>query len=297
VHLLNETYGICRGVLGFCCRLVSSGVYFFGSVTFVLRLIALGLQSMCIHALEEAWIDRRQQPKQRAGNDDESNKRPALLFYDALAFTPMFCDVLMNGLFSIRCIFLPQWTPHIISNLVIYWLCRDASKNHVRKGKMQSTEIAMQFLRRYLPLYFVVTCFLMDGFGEENSGIMLLPLPQRFIFAYMLVILDRGLLLSPVAWVSFALQVLLVYYFSCPHCLPPSARPRGSSVTPTWYMMLKETCIIIFVPILGLASIRLVGILEGPAQTMKSMQQEHPQHKSVTSTTTNRPSTSRKASR
>jgi hypothetical protein len=61
--------------------------------------------------------------------------------------------------------------------------------------------------------------FIIDGFSTSNASFMLVSSSVRLIFAYILSLIKSGLLLSPVAWLGWSLQVLLAAYTSSGYLL------------------------------------------------------------------------------
>ena len=176
----------------------------------------------------------------------ELNPSVSLLCYVVLYLIPFAGDVLMDHMD------LPHYTPHILSNMALYVLSlrlshvssADAVVTPSRRGKASSTgsnsspsstspasktlhatatcipeserrrleqDLSQRILRS---LRWAVPCsFLMDGFSSANASFAMAEAPARLIVAYFLSLTSKqGLILSPVAWVGWSVQVLLAAY-------------------------------------------------------------------------------------
>ena len=88
--------------------------------------------------------------------------------------------------------------------------------------------------------------FFVEGFSKENTSYMLMDAPCRLMLAYLLSLVRSSLILSPVAWVSWALQVLATAYL-----------PAG----------LVLNYFLIFI---GLATIRLISLVQSDIGSVES---------------------------
>lgn len=200
---------------------------------------------------------------------------PSVLCYYVFCLMPVLCNLLMTHVGN-----LPHFTPHLLSNLAVYYVCRllshvstdpspnrrksskklfsfstsvgnnTASYNHSLSQQQNSdrfgNEVCQSILRLVamaLPIVFFV-----EGFSQSNSSFMLYTAHKRMILAYVLSLFKRGLILSPVAWIGWSVQVLLAAYV-----------PAGSVLNAIQFF-------------LGLAFIRLVTLvqLEGQSVPIKT---------------------------
>lgn len=189
---------------------------------------------------------------------------PSTSCYYVFCLMPSVCDWLMAHVGN-----LPHFTPHILSNISVYYLCRLLSqvsadtlsqrrKNSKRSSSFSTMGISIssnntnlahqqnsdrfgnevcQLLLKAIGFALPI-CFIMEGFSRSNSSFMLMEAQKRMILAYLLSLVKRGLILSPVAWVGWSVQVLLSTYL-----------PVGLVLNSLLYF-------------LGLAFIRLVTMLQ-----------------------------------
>jgi hypothetical protein len=180
--------------------------------------------------------------------------------YAVLYFTPSCLSALMANFV------LPHFTPHLVTCAVLYGLChtiksenettqqlqgvenarsrdneltlskkdkaRIASSKHETNAR-QACQTILRQARFNLPIMF-----LLEGFSNELGAIMSLSGSGRIISAYILTIIQKDLLFSPIAWLSSALQVLIATYL---HWIP-------------WIDLL--------ILVLGLASVRFSQFLK-----------------------------------
>jgi len=242
------TTGVCLSLVPLIRQpLMAIGLVFAAGAK-LLILLALGMTNTFKYAAEEA-----------------EHVDGALLCYLVLFLVPRLCDALMAW-FS-----LPHYTPHMISAISMYQLCnnyplsmgsyslpfpsfwpRRKSKNQYSYaghgqnhfpagGDVKAQEIChlvLRTLRALIPFHL-----LWEGFSEPNSQLMMLHDWTRLLLAFVLSAVRANLILSPVAWVTWAAQVLLILY------LPPN---------------FFNGC---FIAMVGLASIRLCAVV-----------QQHPYH-------------------
>lgn len=157
-----------------------------------------------------------------------------ILGYLTMAFTPACVSRLMS------LVPMPHWLPHAISYLMLYDMLHytgsekeeTQEKNDV-SSSTTSTNVAKKkdkpgarpklgtstrehtgrmILRRLkycLPFFFFV-----EGFSNEFGMIMSLGTSGRLVVAYVVLILHKDLLYSPMVWLSFSFQLVMVYYFA-----------------------------------------------------------------------------------
>jgi hypothetical protein len=187
-----------------------------------------------------------------------------LVFY----FMPFSCSLLMD-LFNI-----PHWTPHLMTSMAVFSLCSQVKAGHLhmedvsifklaemsgnRKSGAKSSELSsipkenghqgenhrprderacktiLRILRFVLP-----TFFLADGFSSEFGTIMGVSGSSRLTTAFMMSLVRKNLVSSPIGWVSWAIQVLVATYY------------------PSWSLLDQVVLVV------GLSSIRLIRYLEG----------------------------------
>jgi hypothetical protein len=163
---------------------------------------------------------------------------PTVLCYYVFCLMPTVCDWLMLHIGN-----LPHFTPHILSNLAMYYVCRilsqdSADSSQRRKSSKRSLSGAIgvtsngysvnlaqdhcsdRFGNEVCQLILRVICFalpllfVIEGFSDSNAGFLLLEDQNRMILAYILSLLKRGHILSPVAWVGWSVQILLSTYIT-----------------------------------------------------------------------------------
>lgn len=142
-----------------------------------------------------------------------------LIFY----FMPYFCSLLL------RFFVIPHWTPHFLTTIAVWSLCSQITAGPIhmgtisidrvpdlllKNGSVLSTETRprderacrtiLRILRFVLPLFFFA-----DGFSTEFGTIMGVSGSSRLTTAYMMSLVRKSLVSSPIGWVSWAMQVLL----------------------------------------------------------------------------------------
>jgi hypothetical protein len=215
VHGVSDAYEIL--VLVF--RQVFTTVGFSGvAVAKLLFLIACGLRNVGKYAMAEA-----------------QHKDGSAACYLMLYLTPRVCSLLMI------LVDLPQYTPHVISHILIFVMCRQPEPDvlidlQVESKSRQASDICtiiLRTIRILLPLNFI-----WDGFEKESATFLRFGGPVRLLLAFLLALVRGRLILSPVAWVSWSAQVLASAYY-----------PRG---------LVLDSSLILW----GLASIHLVRSLD-----------------------------------
>jgi hypothetical protein len=168
------------------------------AVAKLLFLVACGLRDVGKYAMAEA-----------------RHTDGSAMCYLTLYLTPRICSLLMIV------VDLPQYTPHMLSHILVFVLCRqprpDGLRPYVSSGgnERQTSDICAAILRTIrilLPLNFI-----WDGFDKEIAAFLRLGGPVRMMLAFLLALVRNRLILSPVAWVSWSLQVLATSY--CPRGL------------------------------------------------------------------------------
>jgi hypothetical protein len=142
-----------------------------------------------------------------------------IIFY----FMPYFCSLLL------RFFIIPHWTPHFITTIAVWSLCSQTTPGRIQMGTISirqvpdlfaknggvlSTEARprderacrtiLHILRLVLPIFFFA-----DGFSTEFGTIMGVSGSSRLTTAYMMSLVRKSLVSSPIGWVSWAVQVLL----------------------------------------------------------------------------------------
>ena len=178
-----------------------------------------------------------------------------LVFY----FMPAFCSLLMDLLN------IPHWTPHLLTSLTVFSLCNQVKAGHLQMEdasltKLVSTKTSgplarqderiprdeqacktiLRILRFVLPIFFLA-----DGFSSEFGTIMGVSGASRLTTAFMMSLVRKNLVSSPIGWVSWALQVLIATYYQ------------------SWRFLDQ------LVLVVGLSSLRLVRFLEEKRLTEK----------------------------
>jgi hypothetical protein len=92
----------------------------------------------------------------------------------------------------------------------------------------------LRILRFVLPTFFIA-----DGFSSEFGTIMGVSGSSRLTTAFMMSLVRKNLVSSPIGWVSWAIQVLVATYY------------------PSWPLLDQVVLVV------GLSSIRLIRYLEG----------------------------------
>jgi hypothetical protein len=138
--------------------------------------------------------------------------------------TPRLCSLLMVV------VDFPQYTPHVLSHLLIFVLCLQPqpdvltvlqANSKLRRyessgiNENQASDICaviLQTIRILLPLHLIC-----DGFEKEISTFLRFGGAVRMLLAFLLAMVRGRLILSPFAWVSWSAQVLATAY--CPRGL------------------------------------------------------------------------------
>jgi hypothetical protein len=106
--------------------------------------------------------------------------------------------------------------------------------NHQIPRDERACRTILKILRFALPVFFLV-----DGFSSEFGSIMGISNASRLTTAFMMSLIRKNLVSSPIAWVSWSVQVLVATHF------------------PEWKLLDH------IVLVLGLSSIRLIRYLDG----------------------------------
>jgi hypothetical protein len=157
-----------------------------------LILLALGLASTCHYAAAEI----------RDG---------AASCYSAFLLLPLLCDLLM-ATFS-----LPHFTPHFISTITVCQLCRPSSnrKSAGARSRFASYDRPAEAVSRSvlrIVRYLLLLLEIVEGFAESNMSYMTAEIEFRILASYLLALARSNLLLSPVGWTSWSVQLLAAYY-------------------------------------------------------------------------------------
>lgn len=183
-----------------------------------------------------------------------------LVFY----FMPDFCSLMMDLLN------IPHWTPHLMTSLAVFLLCNqikpgplftqdvsilqltetrdkgakdsyshvssksEAPKDHINRRDERACKTILKILRFVLPIFFLA-----DGFSIEFGTILGVSGASRLTTAFMMSLVRKNLVSSPVGWVSWAVQVLVATHY------------------PSWKLLDHVVLVV------GLSSIRLIRYLEG----------------------------------
>jgi hypothetical protein len=232
-------------------------------------VIVMGLMSIITLAVDEAAVgpylhDLLDPLRVNLRSDGPQATPSSLLCYVGFGLVPVVCDLVMEHAD------FPHFTPHIISHVILYFLCSlDRRPNDIevavspRRGKPAafggnsnsgskpyfgqqcsldddrpklSYNLSIWMLRTIrlsLPLNF-----LLDGFSDSNASFMTVRSSFRLTQAYTLALTKKSLLLSPVAWIGWSLQILFATYI------------------PAGYLLNT------FLFVVGMAAIRLVDTLQ-----------------------------------
>jgi hypothetical protein len=228
-----------------CWQLASS---FYAAISLVLKyglLVVMAIRNVIYFAFEEARISHSIQMLIKSSSSTATGRRKDVLSFASMAtvvcylvmyMTPVVCDWIMDSAD------LPHFAPHVISNVVLFLLCQrldqlsttDISSPSRRSminagsGVLASANFNQQHffaeanrrklhrdvlhrilrsLRWALPFSFYL-----EGFSETNASFMASDTPIRLILAYFLSLTRGGLLLSPLSWIGWSVQVLLASY-------------------------------------------------------------------------------------
>lgn len=166
------------------------------------------------------------------------NRDNVTIYYTLMYATPHFCSMMMNN-FE-----LPHFSPHVLSLVTVLSLSRwqnlisdispstkkstftqvegdgyllELNKSTDKEQKIKSDdefshevcETVLMICRWSLPLMFI-----MGGISGENFCLMNLSNSGRLIVAYFFYLLQSKLILSPISWISWSIQILFDAY--CP---------------------------------------------------------------------------------
>jgi hypothetical protein len=232
-------------------------------------VIVMGLMSIIALAVDEAAVgpylhDVLDPLRVNLRTDGPPATPSSLLCYVGFGLVPVVCDWVMEHAD------FPHLTPHVISHVVLYLLCSlDRRPNDIevavspRRGKPaafggNSSSGSKPFfgqqcsldddrpkLSYNLSIWMLRTIrlslplnFLLDGFSDSNASFMTVRSSFRLTQAYTLALTKKSLLLSPVAWIGWSLQILIATYI------------------PAGYLLNA------FLFVVGMATIRLVDTLQ-----------------------------------
>jgi hypothetical protein len=190
--------------------------------------------------------------------------------YMVFYFMPRFCSLIMQH------VNLPHWTPHLLTTVAVFSLC-----NQIKPGPLQEESASifqraeqstddqakdssqsltsqdpaetetprderacktiLQILRYVLPAFFLA-----DGLSSKFGTIMGVSGASRLTTAFMMSLVRKNIVSSPIGWISWAVQVLVATYYSSSSLLDQ----------------------VVFV--VGLSSIRLIRYLEVQRANVKS---------------------------
>jgi hypothetical protein len=232
---------VLANVLRLGTRLVSAFGVFVNSHLFRPIVNVVSILAKCVILLAVGMANTFQY----AIVEIEQPSNSAFACYVGFYLVPVATDVLM------RRVSLPHYTPHLISSVELYWLCHDKKKQYCTKNKKQRRldhqneeddplahdlcKALLQCMCYLIPLNLLL---LEDCCARPNTSWMMASVTSRLLLAYTLSIVRANLVLSPVAWTGWAVQVLLAAYM-----------PR---------IKLTE-CLLLIV---GLANVRLACVLQ-----------------------------------
>lgn len=176
--------------------------------------------------------------------------------YTVFYFTPILCSRVL------RLCSIPHWAPHFLTSISVWSLCNQTRPGPLHKDALSMFRLAdvnvsrsnvfsfpesparprderacrtiLRILRFVLPIFFFA-----DGFSSEFGTIMGVSGSSRLTTAYMMSLVRKNLVSSPIGWSSWAIQVLIATYY------------------PSWSLLDVSVLAV------GLSSIRLVRYLEG----------------------------------
>lgn len=189
--------------------------------------------------------------------------------YVVFYFMPRFCSLLMEH------VNLPHWTPHLLTTVAVFSLCnqikpgplqeesasifqraeqstddraKDSSQSLTSQDPVETEtprderacKTILQILRYVLPAFFLA-----DGFSSKFGTIMGVSGASRLTTAFMMSLVRKNMVSSPIGWISWAVQVLVATYY-----------PSSS--------LLDQVVFVV-----GLSSIRLIRYLEGERTNIK----------------------------
>ena len=188
LRFVSEIYGILAPLLR---QLFVSVGYVIDLVSKLLILSTLAICSILSYASKEV--------RQSDG---------AALSYLVFYVLPCVCDAIMAN------VSLPHVTPHIASNLAVFYACAaskdrhrertSATKSQPSRVSSELSQLILNTVRMYLPVAFVV-----EGFSDPTASVMMCSVSTRLIMAYVFSMLRLGLVLSPFGWVGCSLQLLI----------------------------------------------------------------------------------------
>mmetsp|Transcript_3337 Transcript_3337/g.4820 ORF Transcript_3337/g.4820 Transcript_3337/m.4820 type:complete len:319 (+) Transcript_3337:272-1228(+) len=151
---------------------------------------------------------------------------------------------------------VPHWAPHFLSCSVLFIVCREEGDNTFRKllgrGETQNDRetISSEFGKKALFLFrcFLPVMFILDGFAQEDGFLMSLSPAARLVCGYVVSLFKVGCPLSPIGWLSCAMQILAVRY--CPQT----------------YSILDK-----YILIFGMATIRFIRTLTVVRKRLESL--------------------------
>lgn len=173
----------------------------------------------------------------------ELNLESAWIPYVTLIYAPTAARHLMNF------VDLPQFTPHLVSSAVLYFLFRRPISNAKRNSSKPTPDDLRNILLSCCQLLIPVDLFF-DGFTSVNTGIMTLCYADRLLLAYAICVIRKGWILAPCAWLSFAVQCLVAVYFP-------------------WKHILAEPILLFILFSIGMASLNVLRSLEQLQQRAK----------------------------
>lgn len=210
--------------------------WIFAVVMFLLKVCFVGVSALGAvvkYAADEAaivhYFNKYWHPVRRSRQSEGVFPSTTPTFYVGFYMTPVICDWVMNHAD------FPHFTPHLISVLAMYYMCLpdpryrghdNIFKNGRPIGKHQFSQVnpadgdkpelasqlchwILRSVRLSLPLGFIF-----EGFSKSNASFMLCSSSVRLSLAFFLSMTKNGMLLSPLAWLGWSIQVLLAWY--CP---------------------------------------------------------------------------------
>jgi hypothetical protein len=192
--------------------------------------------------------------------------------YVVFYFLPHCCSLIMTTLI------VPHWTPNFVASTAVWLMCTTSSGGVLhpdtielrnmpaliweRDGNINMAlcrrprdDLACQTILRILR-YLLIVSLLVDGFSSEFGAILGVSGPSRLTAAFMMSLVRKSLISSPIGWVSWAVQVLFVTY-----------HPASLFVD-------------LFVLISGLSSIRLIRYLEARCLVEGNQEKSQDKHTS-----------------
>jgi hypothetical protein len=207
----------------------------------IVAVVALATGNIVKYAIEESLLQKFL-PLFSPTDSQLSSSGMTPICYLVMYCTPILCDWIMDHLD------LPHFAPHIISNGILFTLClllerqfsSDKADNivHSIRGKtensasgkkqrqLQTRQLSVEQRKRLandlsysilrtIRWEAIPFAFIVEGFSEKNSTIMLFDSSTRLIIAFLLSSMQGDNLLSPLFWMGWAIQVLFSAYL--PH--------------------------------------------------------------------------------